>query len=89
MMMNRRSFFIRAAQTVAGAVASVTIFKSISLEAKTAYRTYVMGQDAIFFDKSLVPNLKEKDSVFKMMANRRAIPMSTTTNRQFFQYKVK
>ena len=98
--MNRRSFFTRAAQTVAGAI---VVLKSGTLVPKAestlkwaegykysySYRTYVVGKDAIFYDKPFMMNMKRELSTFEKVASRRITPVSKGPVRQFFQYELK
>ena len=97
--MERRSFFNRFFAVLGAPLAlflapSKGFLESLSkwpsgLSQATSYRTYIMGSDAIYFDKDVLSTLKRENTLFEEIASHRATPMHPGGTRQFFQYEMK
>lgn len=93
--MNRRNFFTRAAQAVAG-LAVVPFLGSVVPDMGSRpfvwFRQWITfdelcAREQAYFDKNLIANLKAQTSVFEAMASRRKLPVNAGMQREFFRYE--
>lgn len=93
--MERRSFFSSFFAALGAPLAfifapSKGFLESISkwpsdIPTTGSYRTYIMGDTAIF-NKAELKGLFDTDPPFAKLAERRQIPVHTSVSRQFFTY---